>query len=285
MIDITDANCHNSASGTVNVSVNPLPSATISGGGTICGNEGMVQIDITANGTPPYNVVYSDGFNNVSLNGIISPYSFQTNTTGNYTIISISDINCNGNSSGVANVVVYPNPIANFSFTPQPTDIYNPINSFTDLSSGHVDGEYDFGDGTPITMSMPGEKLSHTFSDTGSYQVLYIVTSADGCTSLVSHTIIIDPAFLFYIPTAFTPNRDGKNDVFIPIMRSVNEYNFSIYDRFGGIVFETDDQSKGWNGKVLDNNFALAGHYAYSVKIIDMRGKKRTFTGTLTLIR
>ena len=113
--------------------------------------------------------------------------------------------------------------------------------------------------------------LSHTFSDTGSYQVLYIVTSADGCTSLVSHTIIIDPAFLFYIPTAFTPNRDGKNDVFIPIMRSVNEYNFSIYDRFGGIVFETDDQSKGWNGKVFDNNFALAGHYVYSVKIIDMR--------------
>ena len=130
-----------------------------------------------------------------------------------------------------------------------------------------------------------GGQLSHTYVDTGNYQVLLTVTSADGCTTTVGHTIIIDPAFLIYIPTGFTPNRDGKNDVFIPIMMGVGEYNFYIYDRFGELVFETEDQLEGWDGKVNGGEFALAGHYAYAVQIIDLLGKKRNFTGSFTLIR
>ena len=145
-------------------------------------------------------------------------------------------------------------------------------------------GIYDFGDGV-IEPTPLGGQLSHTYLDTGSYQVLYSVTSIDGCVASISHTIIIDPAFLIYIPTAFTPNRDGKNDVFIPIMMGVDEYNFYIYDRFGELVFETENQLEGWNGRVHGNNFALTGHYAYIVKIVDMLGKKRDFTGSFTLIR
>jgi gliding motility-associated-like protein len=285
LINVTDAYCSNTASGTVIITVNPLPSATISGGGIICADGSTAQIDIIANGSAPFNVVYSDGFNNVALNGTSSPYNFQTNTAGAYTLNSITDVNgCAGNVSGVAIVVVNPLPIASFSFFPQPADINNPTVYFTDLSSGHVAGIYDFGDGVTEPTILGGQ-LSHTYLDTGSYQVLYSVTSIDGCITSVSHTVIIDPAFLIYIPTAFTPNRDGKNDLFIPIMMGVGEYNFYIYDRFGGLIFGTTDQLKGWNGKLNENDFALAGHYAYAIKIVDLLGKKRTFAGTVTLIR
>ena len=285
LLDLTDANCSNSANGIVIISVNPLPTATISGGGVICADGSTSQIDITASGTSPFNIIYSDGFNNIALNGLSIPYNFQTSTAGNYTLNSISDVTgCYGTVTGTASVVVNPLPVASFSYMPQPIDINNPIVYFTDLSSGHVAGMYDFGDGTNAPGVLGGE-LAHTYLDTGSYQVLYTATSTHGCTATVGHTIVIDPAFLIYIPTAFTPNTDGKNDVFIPLMMGVDEYHFYIYDRFGGLVFETEDQLEGWNGKVNGNNFALAGHYAYTVKITDMLGKKRSFTGTLTLFR
>ena len=285
LIDVTDAFCTNTANGSVIVTVNPLPSATISGGAILCADGSTAQIDITSNGTPPFNVIYSDGFNTVALNGINTTYNFQSNTAGTYTLNSITDANgCSGNISGVATIVVNPLPIANFSFMPQPADINNPTIYFTDMSSGHIAGIYDYGDGITEPTILGGQ-LSHTYVDTGNYQVLLTVTSADGCTTTVGHTIIIDPAFLIYIPTGFTPNRDGKNDVFIPIMMGVVEYNFYIYDRFGELVFETEDQLEGWDGKVNGGEFALAGHYAYAVQIIDLLGKKRNFTGSFTLIR
>jgi gliding motility-associated-like protein len=260
VFDVTDAYCSNTANGTVTVTVNSLPSATISGGATLCADGSTAQIDINANGIPPYNIIYSDGFNNIALNGISSPYNFQTNTAGTYTLNSITDLNgCAGNVSGVAIIVVNPLPIASFSFMPQPVDINNPTVYFTDLSSGHVAGVYDFGDGI-TEPTMLGGQLSHTYLDTGSYQVLYSVTSIDGCIASVSHTIIIDPAFLIYIPTAFTPNRDGKNDVFIPIMMGIDEYNFYIYDRFGELIFETENQLEGWDGIANSPPLTIPSH-------------------------
>ena len=287
LIDVTDAFCSNTANGTVVVTVNPLPSASsISGGATLCADGSTAQIDIIANGSAPFNVIYSNGFNNVTLNGISSPYNFQTTTAGNYTLISVTDINgCDAvNISGVAIVVVNPLPVASFSFMPQPVDLTNPTVYFTDLSSGHIAGIYNFGDGITEPTVLLGQ-LQHTYLDTGSYQVLYSVTSIDGCVASVSHTIIIDPAFLIYIPTAFTPNRDGKNDDFIPILMGVDEYNFYIYDRFGELIFETEDPLEGWNGRVHGNEFAIAGHYAYTVQILDLLGKKRSFAGSFTLFR
>ena len=93
LFGVTDAFCSNTANGTVIVTVNPLSSATISGGAILCADGSTAQIDITANGTPPFNVVYSDGFNNVALNGINTPYNFQSNTAGTYTLNSITDAN------------------------------------------------------------------------------------------------------------------------------------------------------------------------------------------------
>jgi gliding motility-associated-like protein len=55
----------------------------------------------------------------------------------------------------------------------------------------------------------------------------------------------------FYVPTAFTPNNDGKNDLFKPIlMGNVLQYKFLIYNRYGELIFESSDFTKGWNGKI-----------------------------------
>ena len=58
----------------------------------------------------------------------------------------------------------------------------------------------------------------------------------------------------FYIPNAFTPNYDGKNDLFKPmIFGRLRSYQFSIFNRFGQVVFQSADISKGWNGAISGN--------------------------------
>ncbi len=54
-----------------------------------------------------------------------------------------------------------------------------------------------------------------------------------------------------FIPNAFSPNRDGKNDQFMPIMNvDVKQFRFIVYDRWGRVVFQTTTLNNGWDGKV-----------------------------------
>ncbi len=82
----------------------------------------------------------------------------------------------------------------------------------------------------------------------------YHVTArtAEGC--IAKDTVVVqvkDCAQTFYIPSAFTPNHDGKNDLFHPIIIApLEEYEFSIYDRWGQRVFYSKDKSKGWDGRL-----------------------------------
>ncbi|MEO6071502.1 MAG: gliding motility-associated C-terminal domain-containing protein [Chitinophagaceae bacterium] len=71
-----------------------------------------------------------------------------------------------------------------------------------------------------------------------------------GCTG--TDSVMINPkecAMGFFIPTAFTPNGDGKNDLFYPIMNGVvKEYSFSVFNRWGEVVFTSEKAGVGWNG-------------------------------------
>jgi gliding motility-associated-like protein len=101
-------------------------------------------------------------------------------------------------------------------------------------------------------------------------------------------TVIIDPVLCpmsFYMPTAFTPNKDGKNDVCKPtLIGNVLSYKFSVYNRWGQKIFETTDLQKGWDGKVsgfdTDSNvFIWLCNFQFQGQAIENR------KGTVVLIR
>ena len=141
-------------------------------------------------------------------------------------------------------------PVASFEAYPQPADVTNPLINFIDNSTDHTLGVWDFDDNTTAQTNF-GE-ITHRFSDldSGTYFVELYVESNKGCSSTEVQKIIIDKAFIFYIPNAFTPNRDLINDVFMPYVDGVSKYDFYIYSRQGQKIFHTQNTEEGWNGNI-----------------------------------
>lgn len=109
-------------------------------------------------------------------------------------------------------------------------------------------------------------------------------TSTNGCTATDKVFVKVITYDLF-VPTAFTPNNDGKNDVLRPfINNSYSLLSFDIFSRWGIPLFSTKEKGKGWDGTV--KGFAQdAGTYIWQVTVQDKNGKKLKHTGTVTLIR
>jgi gliding motility-associated-like protein len=108
----------------------------------------------------------------------------------------------------------------------------------------------------------------------------------------VSNTAYFIPTSYLLVPTAFSPNADGLNDVFKPylgfIQRNSNnpnvKYAFSIYNRWGQRVFETSNPDQGWNGKYLET-YCPAGVYVYQVTAVGLDGVPHRIQGTVYLSR
>jgi gliding motility-associated-like protein len=113
---------------------------------------------------------------------------------------------------------------------------------------------------------------------------LYKVTATNLCGSTTQQISVIEQACKIYFPNAFTPNADGKNDVFRAINAfGLQNFKLQIYNRYGQVVFETSDKNLGWDGttKGVKQNSAI-----FIYKCITKRNNEETvFTGTITLIR
>jgi gliding motility-associated-like protein len=90
------------------------------------------------------------------------------------------------------------------------------------------------------------------------------------------------------MPNAFTPNNDGKNDEFKGkgYLQAISNFNLSIWNRWGQMVFETDNPTEGWNGQ-FGNSGAMSpqGVYVYKANYTDPRGEKKKVEGHVTLLR
>lgn len=123
----------------------------------------------------------------------------------------------------------------------------------------------------------------------GSYMAL--VSNGNNCiVDSVPITIIeeITPGVVcdtVYVPSGFTPNADGKNDVLRPVASSViPNFVFRVYNRFGQVLFETKQAQKGWNGR-FNGVEQPAGAYVWIFSYTKADGRLRTFKGTTVLLR
>lgn len=88
-----------------------------------------------------------------------------------------------------------------------------------------------------------------------------------------------------FVPNAFTPNGDGHNDIIRPVLVGIRQLNFfRIYNRWGQLVFQTNESERGWDGKI-GGQVQSTNNYVYFVQAIDYTGRTITRKGNIALIR
>lgn len=162
---------------------------------------------------------------------------------------------CVGDTTYVALIETYEYPKADFGIFPNPINVFEPTAIMYDSSSSDVTSyEWAFGE-NGILGSSAVQNPSFTFPDDGpdSFDVTLIVTNQNGCKDTADNVVVMNGVYNFYVPSGFTPNGDGVNDVFFPKGEGVDplDYEMYIFDRWGRKVFETSDATKTWDGTYL----------------------------------
>ena len=281
------------ATDSVRITINGLP--TVSGVGFMadCGKDnGSVRVtSIGGAGTGPY--IFS-------LDGIAfqSDSTFTNLPAGNYTI-TIED--ANGCQSQSTNVAVLEQIITNAAFTANNETTITvglaPFNvTVINNSTNATNFIWDFGNGQTGNSPISGDSTTITYNDFGDYEIILIAYDTyDRCADTVSVKVKVEGKSALIMPNIFSPNGDGKNEFFAPILydkdtkpdgsRNITEYNLQIYDRWGKLVFETNDFNTVWDGKRRNGSQATDGVYFWLVKAIGIDNQSYDLKGNVTLIR
>jgi gliding motility-associated-like protein len=221
------------------------------------------------------NASFSDQQNN--------SYTFTAPGSYDITLTVTTDQNCTATLTYPALITASPNPVADFAATPEWTQIISPEVTFTDLSSGNpVQWNWDFGTGDGSALQNP----VYSFPDTGTYTVILSITNQYGCIDLTEMNIVIAPFFTLYVPSAFTPDGNGLNDIFLPLGETLRKYELRIFNRWGEQIFESFEPSVGWNGKSRNTGKDLSpGVYVYRISVEDEHNRPQDFKGIVTLVR
>ena len=210
----------------------------------------------------------------------------QYNSPGSYPILL--EMETGGNCvrsldmEGPQNVEILPIPVAAIDVTPNQVDILDPEVWAEYLGDSNVDCYYNFGDGN----GLEGCNVSYLYEDGGVYTITQTVVNEYGCASTATGLVTVNGS-VFYAPNAFTPDGDGINDVWLPVLRGVSQYALRIQNRWGTVVFETNDPEEPWLGqKGADGaHYCPDGVYLYYIAYVDQIGYPRVAEGHLTLAR
>ena len=120
-------------------------------------------------------------------------------------------------------------------------------------------------------------------------EVCLLAESPFGCTNEICQVITLQSQLLLYVPNAFTPDGDGVNEVFKPVISGVfpDQYLFRVWDRWGNIMFSTTDPNEAWTGNnERGEYYAQNDVYHWEVQVISIEtGEEVTQVGTVSLLR
>lgn len=278
-LTISESGCTASYTDSVGVAQNILPDFQVE---SVSGCPGLIaQVVAITESVVPVNYIWDFGNGFISSQGITvqtydMPGSYSITATaftneGCYDSLTITFPNA---------VTIYPNPDPSFTIDPQIMDISE---AECHVTSTYQDGtcQYFMSDGGEISEC----EFDYSWTASGVQTVTHYVTSPEGCTSSTTGEVIIQ-GFTFYAPTSFSPNADGINDFWSPVMTGVTSIEMSIFNRWGDLIYKSNDLNRPWSGQIDDGKYyAPNGVYNYLIFIKDLTLKSHEFSGSLTLFR
>ncbi len=207
---------------------------------------------------------------------------------GTYTINGeITDTNNCVNKIS-ATVRVNPKPAAEFSSVPlQPVENTDEV-EFTNQTRGEQQKQWRWYFINNQGYRSDKKNTSYMFQDAGNFPVAMVVTNTWGCSDSIVKIITVDPDFSVFIPNTFTPNDDGRNELFGPVLHSIKEMEFAVFDRWGQVIFSTRSTDKGWDG-TFKGKPCMEGTYAWKLHLKTQSSipnqKEKFMTGHVLLMR
>jgi gliding motility-associated-like protein len=228
-----------------------------------------VTVNIVSVATTP--VVVCDG-DSVLIEG--SYYS----TAGQYPFTFTSAAGCD--SIVIYDITIAPLPV--FNITPPGPHFIN-LGESVDLvvMPGIPGGSYSWDPPFDLTCSSCQDP---TATPAESVWYFVTVTDANGCSAMDSVYIEVDPSTNIYVPNIFSPNGTEGNNVYYVRGKGIEQFDLKIYNRWGQLVFESDDINKGWDG-TKDGTDLNQGVFVYQLQVRYYDGESYQQTGNITLIR
>jgi len=236
----------------------------------------------SSDGPATYSWDFGDGASSNSLNGF-HVYTVVGNYNVGLTMTTLEGCIDTLNLLQQDLIAVNPSPIAAFSVSPNQIDVCNNEVVFTNHSIGATSYSYIF-DHRGFYSELP--EFTHEYQNTGTDYPTLMVSNEFGCKDSTRETVMVFP-FTIYIPNTFIPDQDGKNDVFkAETTFEINEWEFSIYNRWGQRVFETDNLAEGWDGE-FNGKPAQDGTYTYNIRYrgCEFPSAWQQLTGSVRLLR
>lgn len=202
-----------------------------------------------------------------------------------------SSTGCTYNTTIADYLTSYSPPVAGYDPGPQPTNSLATEITFDNQTLGDiVEYSWTFGNSPALGFSdLESPVFNFPLGVGGIYPVTLQVTDIHNCTDSVQGLIYISDVLNAYIPTAFTPNGDGINDVLFFIGNDINpdKFEFQIFNRWGDLIFESTDPNQPWTGDVNNGEyFADNGVYLWRAVIVsNSTGERKELNGHFLLFR
>lgn len=258
------------------VKVSPKPTVNAGNDTTICYNS-SVQLTAQSNGTS-FAWTPSSSLNDAT---ILNPVATPLNTT-KYILAAIDNISgCPKPSFDSVTITVLPKVNATTGadtivFAGQPLQLY---------ATGGVG--YSWSPSTGLNDPFISNPIALLYRNPDSVFYTVSVTNLNGCTDTAGISVrVYKTAPEIFVPTGFTPNGDGKNDVFRPTYVGMKTIDyFQVYNRWGALIYSHNkNDGQGWDG-AIDGQKQKSGTFVWMVRATDLSGKIHFKKGTVMLIR
>ena len=276
-------NC--SASDSLLLQINKSPDATFNTNDTI----GCDELNATFFAFYQPGVTYSWDFGNGENSSQVGNVTNYYNTEGCYTVTLTltSPEGCVSQSSQSDLICVYDSPNANISADPLEVNSLEPQIHFYNQSINAISYLWNLGDGTLSYDDNPIYTYPNWAAD---YNVILTAYNEIGCIDTASISIHVFEDLIVYIPNSFTPNGDEANQLFYPVLAQGVEkdfIDFKIYNRWGQLVFESNNPDIGWDGSYgNEGRDCEIGTYTWVITVQAMQDQDaKQITGHVNLIR
>lgn len=256
----------------------------------------VVPTSNITDGCHPLKVIFSNGVTSpgdcvwdfgdgTTVSGCAISHEYDDPGVYDVTLSITNGPGCVTTTTASSMITVYEQPNAEFNFGPQPTDELHGEITFTDASSGGVDYLWIFDEEGSSTATDP----TWNFTNYGNYEVTLQLTGDGGCYDEISKVVVIDDVILFYVPNIFTPDGDDYNETFQPVMTQGfdhYDYHFTIFNKWGEVVFESYNASVGWDGSYGDRGLVQDGTYIWQIEFRASDSDKRhEHRGHVTILK